>query len=143
MRSVSGVIKMPKIYSRDLREKVLNAVELDNIPKTEVSQIFGISRDTINRWQKLKAETGDIGAQPYSPPGNNHRVTDWEEFREFAQKHGDKTQAQMAELWDGQISRRTISRALARIGFTRKKKPTATAKETGKNERSSSKNSRP
>ena len=33
----------------------------------------------------------------------------------------DKTQAEMAELWDGPISARTISRALAKIGFTRKK----------------------
>ena len=28
----------------------------------------------------------------------------------------------MASLWDGQISDRTISRALKKIGFTRKKK---------------------
>ena len=36
--------------------------------------------------------------------------------------NGDKTQEQMAQLWDGDISKRTISRALAKIGFTRKKK---------------------
>jgi len=35
----------------------------------------------------------------------------------------------MAELWDGKISDRTISRALKKIGFTRKKRPTATVKE--------------
>jgi transposase len=33
----------------------------------------------------------------------------------------------MAKLWDGQISERTISRALKKIGFTRKKRPMATA----------------
>ena len=31
------------------------------------------------------------------------------------------TQAEMAELWDGEISERTMSRALNKIGFTRKK----------------------
>jgi transposase len=31
----------------------------------------------------------------------------------------------MAKLWDGEISSRTISRALKKIGFTRKKRLTA------------------
>jgi hypothetical protein len=35
----------------------------------------------------------------------------------FVQNHGDKTQEQMAQLWTGDISSRTISRALKRIGF--------------------------
>lgn len=112
---------MPKTYSRDFRQKVVEAIELDSMPKSEASQLFHISRDTINRWLKLKAETGDVAARPYRPPGNNHKITDWDKFRQFVQTYGDKTQAEMAELWEGEISRRTISRALAKIGFTRKK----------------------
>lgn len=54
-------------------------------------------------------------------------ITDWDKFQEFAKAHGDKTQAEMAALWSGDISARTLSRALQKIGFTRKKKPTATA----------------
>jgi len=61
-----------------------------------------------------------------SPPGNGHKITDWEKFRKFALSHGDKTQVEMAKLWEGQISDRTISRALKKIGFSRKKRPTAT-----------------
>jgi hypothetical protein len=38
----------------------------------------------------------------------------------------DKTQTELAQLWDGQISDRTISRGIKKIGFTRKKRPTAT-----------------
>jgi len=38
---------------------------------------------------------------------------------------GIKPAVEMAKLWDGQISSRTISRALKKIGFTRKKRPTA------------------
>ncbi|CDM96798.1 transposase (fragment) [Limnospira indica PCC 8005] len=44
-----------------------------------------------------------------------------QKFKAFAQEHGHKTSAQMAELWDDDISPRTISRALKKIGFTRKK----------------------
>jgi len=69
-----------------------------------------------------RTETGDYQALPKQPPGNNHKITDWEKFRAFAAQHGDKTQAEMAELWEGQISARTISRALHKIGFTRKKR---------------------
>ncbi len=46
--------------------------------------------------------------------------------RSFAQRYGDKTQAEMVQLWQFKISERTMSRALARIGWTRKKKPMAT-----------------
>jgi len=58
---------------------------------------------------------------PNQPRGNGHKITDWEKFREFAQAHRDKTQVEMAKLWEGQISDRTISRALKKIGFTRRK----------------------
>ena len=37
-------------------------------------------------------------------------------------KYPDKTPIEMAELWTGDISQRTISRALQKIRFTRKKK---------------------
>ena len=121
---------MAKPYSYDLRKKVIEAIELDGMPKIEASQTFNISRNTINLWLKRKAETGDLNAKVNKPPGNNHKITDWEKFREFAKVNGDKTQKEMAKLWEGDISQRTISRALAKIGFTRKKKLTATKNET-------------
>jgi len=38
-----------------------------------------------------------------------------------------KRAVEMAKLWDGEISSRTISRALKKIGFTRKKRLVAIA----------------
>ena len=95
------------------------------------------SRNTIDLWLKRQAETGDFQALPKKPPGNDHKITDWEKFREFALTHGDKTQAEMAELWDDQISDRTISRALNKIGFTRKKRHMATVNVMKINDRRS------
>jgi transposase len=112
---------MAKPYSYDFRQKVVDAIELDGRKKCEVSEIFNISRNTIDLWLKRKAQTGDLSPKPNKPPGTNHKITDWEKFREFAKAHGDKTQEQMAQLWEGEISDRTISRALHKIGFTRKK----------------------
>jgi len=126
---------MPKPYSYDLRQKVLQAIEFDGLKKSEASQLFNISRNTIDLWLKRLEKTGDYQAKPNQPPGNGHKITDWEEFREFASSHGDKTQVEMAKLWKEQISERTISRALKKIGFTRKKRPMATASAMKPNDR--------
>ena len=83
------------------------------------------------------AETGDFQAKVREHRGKNNKITDWEKFRVFAETHGDKTQVEMAQLWDEQISdtdkstlrERTISRALKKIGLTRKKRLTDTVKE--------------
>jgi transposase len=116
---------MPKPYSYDLRQKVIQSIKLDGLKKSEASQLFNISRNTIDLWLKRLSETGDYQAKPNQPPGNGHKITDWEEFRKFASSHGDRTQVEMAKLWKEQISDRTISRALNKIGFTRKKRPMA------------------
>lgn len=112
---------MAQPYSYDLRQKVIQAIELDGIKKSEASQLFNISRNTIDLWLKRKAETGDVKTKPNKPPGNGHKILDWNKFREFASSNRDKTQVEMAQLWEGEISARTISRALKKIGFTRKK----------------------
>jgi len=117
---------MASPYSYDRRQKVMQAIELDGMKKSEAAQVFQISRNTIDLWLKRQAETGDDKAKPNRPPGNGHKITDWATFREFAKPHGDKTQVEMAKLWEGEISARTISRALHKIGWTRKKRPTAT-----------------
>lgn len=128
---------MPKPYSYDLRKKVIEAIELDGLKKSQVSQLFNISRNTIDLWLKRKVETGDYQALPNQPPGNNHKITDWDKFREFAVVNGDKTQVEMAQLWNGEISARTISRGLKKIGFTRKKRPMATLNEMKPNGKTS------
>jgi transposase len=120
------MVLMANAYSYDLRQKVIQAIELDGMKKSEAAQVFGISRNTIDLWLKRRIETGDYQAKPKQPPGNGHKITDWEKFRAFVAQYGNKTQAEMAELWSGQISARTISRALRHIGFTRKKRLMAT-----------------
>ena len=113
---------MPKPYSCDLRQKVLQAIKLDGLKISEACLIFSISRNTIRLWLKRGRETGDFQALPNQPPGNGHKITDWEKFTKFVEINGDKTQVEMAKLWTEEISDRTRSRALKKIGFTRKKK---------------------
>ena len=126
---------MAKPYSLDLRQKVINAIELDGMKKSEASVAFGISRNTIDLWLKRKAETGSLAPQVNSQARRQGRITDWDGFRAFAEQHRDKTQAEMAECWPGQMSQRTISRALSVINWTRKKRPTATVSAMSKSDR--------
>jgi transposase len=128
---------MAKPYSDDFRQKVMQAIELDGLKKSEASQLFNISRNTINLWCQRKAETGDIKPKPRQASQQRRKITDWEKFGAFVKAYGDKTQAEMVELWDGEISQRTISRALQKIGHTRKKKHMATANGMKPNERPS------
>ncbi len=112
---------MPKPYSYDLRQKVIQAIKLDGLKISEACLIFSISRNTIRLWLKRERETGDFQALPNQPPGNGHKITDWEKFTKFVEVNGDKTQVEMAKLWTEEISDCTISRALKIFGFTRKK----------------------
>lgn len=128
---------MAKPYSLDLRQKVINAIELDGMKKSEASAIFGLSRNTIDLWLKRKAATGTLAPQLSSHARRPQRITDWDAFRIFAEQHSHKTQAEMADCWPGPMSQRTISRALGIIGWTRKKRPTATVSEMSKSDRHS------
>ncbi len=52
-------------YSKDLRLKVLSAVER-GVPRREVSEFLGISVSTISRYVKLKASGEDLAPQALS-----------------------------------------------------------------------------
>lgn len=119
---------MPAPYSNDLRKKVMAAIDRGE-KKSHVSRMFNISRDTIDRWLNRRKTTGSVKALQGYQRGHSHRIQDWEEFHAFAQQYGDKTQAEMAQLWLGEMSERTMSRALARIGWTRKKRLMVTESE--------------
>lgn len=113
---------MPKPYSYDRRQKVIQAIELDGMKKSEAVHIFQLTRNTINLWLKRRAETGDYQSKSNRPHRTASKITDWDKFAQFVKTHGDKTQAQMAQLWDANVSARTFARALQKIGFTRKKR---------------------
>lgn len=117
---------MPSPYSYDLRTKVIDAVKRGK-RKIEVCRMFKISRNTLDLWLQRAEQTGTCRAMTKYQKGNRHKITDWQRFREFAYQHGGKTQAQMAKLWGDNVTQQDISRALAKISVSRKKRPTATA----------------
>jgi len=57
---------------------------------------------------------------PTQPPGNEHKITDWEKFTKIVEVKGDKTQVEMAKLWTQKISDCRILRALKKMGSLEK-----------------------
>lgn len=121
---------MPAPYSYDLRQKALKAVKGGD-RKSEVCRMFNISRNTLDLWLKREAQTGDYQAITYFQKGYQHKITDWKRFEEFVQKHGGKTQREMARLWGDNVTQQNISDALIKLGVSRKKRLTDT--ENGMN----------
>jgi transposase len=107
-------------YSYDLRTKVLQTIDA-GMAKSQASQVFRLSRNTINLWLKRREETGDCKAKIGYQKGYRPKVADLEQFKEFARQQGGNTQAEMAQAWSEDVSVRTIGKALKKIGFTRKK----------------------
>jgi transposase-like protein len=56
-----------KPYSKDLRLKVLDAVER-GIDRKEVARVFGVSLPSIKRWLKRRTETGGVEASTIPGP---------------------------------------------------------------------------
>lgn len=113
-------------YSKDLRLKVLSAVER-GVPRREISELLGISISTISRYVKLKASGRQIAPKP--SPGRKAKILAspahsralWRQLREndaaTLEEH-----SQMFEKERGvRVSVATMSRAVRKLGWSFKK----------------------
>ena len=126
---------MPAPYSYDLRDKAIKAVK-GGERKSDVCRMLNISRNTLDLWLKREAQTGDYQAITHFQKGYQHKITDWKRFEEFVQKHGGKTQREMAKLWGDKVTQQNISDALVKLGLSRKKRLTDMLSGTNSNGRS-------
>jgi transposase len=117
---------MPRGYSRDLRERLLQA-EASGLTLVEIARTTGVSRKSLRRW-KDKQATGQ-SLEPGTSTGCPRKIGADEEAALVAQvsAHPDATLAEHCARWaaDGHavVSLATMSRAFARLGITRKKRP--------------------
>jgi transposase len=114
-----------RAYSEDLRERVMRAVEADR-PREEVATQFEVSVPTIERWVRLKRETGGLARRPVPGAVAVKTVGLLEALPERLAGHADATLADHCSWWRGvsgfAVSTATMSRALTRLGWTRKKR---------------------
>ena len=111
---------MASAYSKDLRVRTLDLIRR-GVSITQVSRELKISRPTLYRWKEQLEKTGSTSPNKSVPPPQPSKIRDWKRFQEFVELNGDKTQKELAQLW-GDVSHHTISRALKKLGYTRKKK---------------------
>lgn len=118
-------------YSIDLRERVLQALS-GGMSKMAAHRTFDVSRPTIDRWLTLRRETGTLA--PRAPLHSRPRALEGAAFEEFARRHADATLSEMARAWHEEkgvnLSTMSFSRALCRLGWTRKKRVGATPSAT-------------
>jgi transposase len=107
-----------KPYSKDLRLRVLSAVDAGN-PREEVAKTFSVSMPTIKRWLRRRRETGDL--EPRAIPGRPSRkgamLKEW--LPKQLEVNDDLTLKEHREAFEeefGQtVSTSTIGRAIARL----------------------------
>ena len=122
-----------KAYSKDLRRKIVDAIER-GMPKAEAARIFGVGISTVKRYA-TKAQRGE-SLQPGKAPGK------WPKMDEKVSKLLEedlrerpfvtlRERCEYVEAISGvSVSRSTMCRAIARLGKTRKKGGEAPPSET-------------
>ncbi len=114
-----------KPYSQDLRERIVKAVD-QGLSRSETVKLFGVSEATIKRYLKLRHETGSLAPKPIPgyPP---RKLTALQKgLQPQLEAHSDATLEEHCKLWEAQtgvkVSISTMSHAMQRLGWTRKKK---------------------
>ena len=113
-----------KAYSKDLREHILKAVDQGH-PRAEIVRMFGVSLATIKRYLKQRRETGDLS--PKAIPGRPSKKYAALQAGLVAQleANADLTLQAHCQLWESThgmwVDHTTMSRAIGRMGWTRKK----------------------
>lgn len=114
-----------RAYSQDLRQRIVQAVDQGK-PQAEVVKTFHVSLSTIKRYLKLRRETGDI--KPKTIPGRPSKKGAALQAGLLSQleAHSDATLAEHCQFWEAthgiHMSSATMSRAIKRLNWTRKKK---------------------
>jgi transposase len=113
-----------KAYSVDLREKVLRAVD-QGYAREEIAKLLGVSRATIKHYLKQRRETGTVAPKviPGRPPKKLGPLQ--ADLVEQLQAHDDLGLEEQCRRWEQshgvRVSTSTMSRAIKRVGWTRKK----------------------
>lgn len=116
-------------YSLDLRERVIAFIEQGG-KKVEASVLFNVSRPAIDKWVRLKQETGSLEDPPLAP--RSWRKINPDLLLSYIDESPDKILDDYADHFN--VSNSGIWRALDRNNFTRKKRQISIKNDVMKNE---------
>ena len=122
---------MPKIYSVDLREKVMKHYH-DSQHKSQTCHLFNIARTTLDDWIKLEQQTGQLKQPKIINSGRQSKIKDMQAFQLFVETPEFSQAKELLPLFAKQftyeISYRTLLTALHKIGWIYKKRVLPTKK---------------
>ena len=127
-----------KAYSEDLRKRVVDAVE-QGYPRTEIVRMLGVSLATIKRYLKQYREIGHFKAK--SIPGRSPKKVAALQagIVDQLRAYPDVSLERHCEIWEQahgvQVSRWTMSEAIRRVEWTRKKSRWQPVNATSRSER--------
>jgi transposase len=114
-----------RAHSQDLRHRILHVVDQGK-PRAEIIKTFEVSRATIKRYLKLRRETGEV--KPKVIPGRPAKkgAALLARLQPQLDAYPDATLEEHCQIWETtqgvQVSTASMSRAIQRLGWTRKKK---------------------
>ena len=113
-------------YSVDLRERIVASV-LAGTSRAQVICIFQISAATLKRYLKQHRTSGDLSPRPHTG-GQKPQIGSEQHaaLQQLIAAAPDATLAALCTQWQERegilVSQATMSRALAQLGWTRKKR---------------------
>lgn len=116
---------MGRILSRDLRDRVVSAVE-GGMSCRGAAERFGVSAASAIRWRQLALRYGTPAAKPQGGDRRSAKIEDHAPFiLEAIEQQPDPTLAELRMMLAGRgvsVSIATLWRFFARHGITRKKR---------------------
>jgi transposase len=120
----------------DLRERVIEAYETGEHTQVEVAELFGVGEASVRRWVRRKRERGTVAPTvDYTRgPAPKIDIVRLEILERILGENRDATNEELADIFCEQtgvsVSPSSISRAIALLGWTRKKSPSLPPKPT-------------
>jgi transposase len=126
-------------YSKDLRLKVLAALDR-GMPRKEVVRTFGVSIATIGRYLRRRREGLDLAPKPSTGrtptilANLQQRRALWKQMEENDTATLERHCEIWKERWGVKVSISTMSRAIRKLGWSRKKDRWVPPSETKRRE---------
>ena len=102
-------------YSIDFRKKVIEFIGKGHTQRS-AAKVFGINKETVNRWYQQYIKTGNLEKKPVS---RKFRKIDPEKLKAYIAEHSDAYLKEIGEVFS--CSSTAILNAFRRLGITRKK----------------------
>ena len=109
-------------YSKDLRKRIIAAVENGELNQTEILKLFQISQTGLRYFIKHVEETGSLDPKPYGGGRRSKfQEEDIEEIKKYLDKNPDATLEEILEYTGKDASIMAVHRTLIKIGYRLKK----------------------